>query len=350
MSKIRLKYVDRFTDRHGSVRYYFRRGKGARVPLPGLPGSSEFMAAYQSAADGIEPPKAKPQRGEPGTFDRLISDYLVSSDFARMKQTTQQHYRATLERWILMEKIGHRSVSGMRREHIKIMLAKRADTPGAANDLLKKMRVLIRFSIDAGYRPDDPTLRIKRFASGEHHTWTEDEIATYEKKWPIGTRERTAFSLLLNTGQRSSDVVKMARTDIDDNVIQVSQQKTGSQVLQKTGSKVWIPIHQNLKLALDAAEKNHIVILTTTRGKPFTAKGFGEWMAKNIDNAGLPNRCVPHGLRKAAARRLAEAGCSAHEIQSITGHKSLKEVERYTREVEQKRLAKAAMLKVSEQG
>ena len=66
-------------------------------------------------------------------------------------------------------------------------------------------------------------------------------------------------------------------------------------------------------------------------------------MAERIDHADLPRRCVTHGLRKAAARRLAEAGCSAHEIAAITGHRTLKEIERYTRGAEQARLAAAAI-------
>ena len=66
-------------------------------------------------------------------------------------------------------------------------------------------------------------------------------------------------------------------------------------------------------------------------------------MAERIGKAGLPDRCVTHGLRKAAARRLAEAGCSANEIAAITGHASLEEVARYTRAAEQRKLARSAM-------
>ena len=67
------------------------------------------------------------------------------------------------------------------------------------------------------------------------------------------------------------------------------------------------------------------------------------FLADKIEDAGLPERCVTHGLRKAATRRLAEAGCSANEIAAITGHATLVEVSRYTKAAEQKRLAKAAI-------
>ena len=74
--------------------------------------------------------------------------------------------------------------------------------------------------------------------------------------------------------------------------------------------------------------------------------GFGQWMRDAISAAGLPLDCRPHGLRKAAGRRLAEAGCSANEIMSILGHKTLAEAERYTREADQAKLAVAAVLKL----
>jgi integrase len=71
-------------------------------------------------------------------------------------------------------------------------------------------------------------------------------------------------------------------------------------------------------------------------------------VAKRIALAGLPERCVAHGLRKAAARRLAEAGCSANEIAAVTGHASLEEVTRYTKAADQKRLARSAIRRLGE--
>ena len=88
--------------------------------------------------------------------------------------------------------------------------------------------------------------------------------------------------------------------------------------------------------------------MATAYNKPFSVKGFGNMMSSAIRDAGLPRRCKPHGLRKSAARRLAEAGCSASEIMAITGHETLAEVERYTRAAEQQRLARQAIKRQSE--
>ena len=342
MTTVKLKYVDGFKDRHGRLRFYFRKGKGARVALPGRPGSPEFMVAYQSALSGVPLKKNEERkRGELGTFDRLVQDYFSSPDFLRMTAGTQRNYRRVIERLLRDEKIGHRLVSQMTRQHVQTIMAKRAATPGAANDLLKKIRILLHFAMDNGWRKDDPTLRLKKFAAGEFHTWTEDEISAYEKRWEIGTRERTAFALLVYSGQRASDVKAMSWQDVENSAIRVVQ--------GKTGAKLWIPMHPDLSRILAAWPRTNLVMLTTSFGKPFTSKGFSNFMADRIGLAALPERCVTHGLRKAAARRLAEAGCSANEIAAVTGHVSLEEVARYTKAAEQKRLAQAAIGRLGKQ-
>ncbi len=340
MTRIKLRYVDRFVDRHGHVRHYFRRPGGRRMPLPGLPGSEDFVAAYKAALAGQDAPAAKPKiRGEPGTFNRLAIQYFASPEFLRLRTRTQYVYRLVIERFLVEH--GHRLVIEMRRDDVKKIMALKASTPGSANDLLKKIRTLLKFAIDTGWRTDDPTLRIKTFPEHEFHTWTEDEIARYERRWPIGSRERTAFALHLYTGQRRSDVARMAWTDIVGDVINVVQ--------AKTGARLTIPLHPNLSAAVRAWPRNNVVMLTTAFNKPFTYAGYGNMMADAIARAGLPDRCVLHGLRKAAARRLAEAGCTEKEIATVTGHKTLKEVARYTRAADQKLLAAGAVAKLTEQ-
>lgn len=209
----------------------------------------------------------------------------------------------------------------------------------SACDVLKKLKILLHFAIDNGWRKDDPTLRIKRFAEGEFHTWSDEEIAKFEVCWPMGTKERAVFALFLFTGQRASDVAKMQRDDVSEDGIWVVQLKTKAKLL--------IPMHAQLQQALGAIEVTEGSLLKTGWGIAFSAKGISNFMAEKIGVAGLPPRCVTHGLRKAAARRLAEAGCSANEIASITGHVTLEEVARYTRAAEQKKLARAAMARLA---
>jgi enterobacteria phage integrase len=116
----------------------------------------------------------------------------------------------------------------------------------------------------------------------------------------------------------------------------------------KTGERLTIEIHPELRRALNAHPREHHVIIATAFGRPFTEKGYGQWMAKAIERAGLPAECVTHGLRKAAARNLAEHGATAKEIAAITGHRTLKEVSRYTADADQTKLAKAAIARLPE--
>ena len=69
----------------------------------------------------------------------------------------------------------------------------------------------------------------------------------------------------------------------------------------------------------------------------FDGDGLSDF-ASAIEQAGLPDDCVMHGLRKTATETLAELDCSSLVIASMTGHRSLKEIERYTREADQKRM------------
>jgi site-specific recombinase XerD len=108
---------------------------------------------------------------------------------------------------------------------------------------------------------------------------------------------------------------------------------------QKTGAVLQIPIREELRQALDTSE--HLTFLVTENGKPFTPNGFADWFRRRCDEAGL-SQCSAHGLRKAQCRRLAEDGCTAHQIAAISGHKSLSEIERYTKAVDQVRLARQA--------
>jgi integrase len=124
----------------------------------------------------------------------------------------------------------------------------------------------------------------------------------------------------------------MGRQHIKDGVLTVKQQKTGVTLA--------IPVHPHLQTVLDATPSEHLTFLVTATGKPYGGNAFSEQFRNWCDAAGLPQRCKPHGLRKAACRRLAEAGCSANEIMAISGHATVKELVRYTKAADQARLAR----------
>lgn len=112
----------------------------------------------------------------------------------------------------------------------------------------------------------------------------------------------------------------------------------------KTGTEIEIPLHPVLRASLEALPKKNMTFLLTEYGKPFTVDGFGNWFRDRVREAELPDRGnSPHGLRKAACRRLAEAGCTGPQIMAISGHKNLKEVQTYIQAAERLGLAREAL-------
>jgi integrase len=220
-------------------------------------------------------------------------------------------------------------------------LATFADRPSAANQVINVIRTLMRHALEAGLRTDDPTAGIRklRSATGGFKSWTEENIAQFQRAHPVGTRARLALDLLLFTGQRRGDVVRMGRQHVRDGVLSIKQ--------SKTGSLVEVPVHDDLRKSLDCLPNDSLTFLMTAQGKPFTAPGFTNHFRDLCAAAGLPVGLSPHGLRKAACRRLAEAGCSAPQIMAISGHKTLSEAQKYIETANRAHLAREGMSKVT---
>jgi integrase len=321
------------TDRHGTRRVRFRRNGISRY-LTGLPWSEDFMRQYTAALEGAQvPPKViGAARTLPGSVNALIVSYYGSPDFRRLKASTAAVRRNIIERFRSAH--GDKPVARLTREHVKSIIGAKSDTPQAANNLLKVLRLLLNYAVEIGMIVRNPALGMKGYASGEgFHTWSEAEVAQFETAYPIGTKERLAFGLPIFTGQRISDVTRMGWQHVKDGWIAVRQEKTSTPLL--------IPMHPELMRILAAVPRNNLTFLVTERGATFTAAGLSNWFGKCCRKAGLAG--TAHGLRKTALTRLAEAGCSVHEIAAISGHKSLKEIEHYTRNADQARLARAAL-------
>ncbi|MBA3516549.1 MAG: tyrosine-type recombinase/integrase [Rhizobiales bacterium] len=294
------------------------------------------MRQYATALDGVKAAASNigAERTRPGSFNALAVLYYRSPEFRNLKASTQKSRRRTIEGF--RREHGDKPLKHLGRQHIKAIICAKAATPESANTLLKVLRLMLAVAVDVGMIEQNPAAGIKRFKSrGEgFHTWSEDEIARFEVQHPIGSKARLAFTLLLYTAQRRSDVMRMGWQHVRNDQISVRQAKTDKVLL--------IPMHPELTRVLGAVPKHNLTFLLTDRGAPFSSTGFGAWFRRQCDEAGLPE-CSAHGLRKAAATRLANAGCSTEQIKAITGHKSLSEVARYTAAADQERLARKAI-------
>jgi integrase len=330
--------------------YYFRRPGFERVPLPGEPWSPQFMAAHEAAMNGQALPVITVNRVKPGSFAALAASYFSSAIFTDMKPSTQGVYRNAIKRLCAIKdkdgnEVGTKSAARLERKHVlKLMKTGDPDKPDSANMLRKVIRAMMQHAIEIDMRQDDPTRDVKALrpkSKTGFHRFTEAEITQFEGYFPIGTKQRLALALGLFTGQARQDVSAMGPQHIRDEVLYWVRAKTK----RSTGTELAIPIHAELRRVIDATPSGHLTFLVTEFGKPFTPAGFGNWFREQCDRANL-HHCSFHGLRKAASVRLAEAGCTPHEIAAITGHASLKEIERYTKTADRKRLAVAAMGKI----
>jgi len=343
------KHISQFTDNRGKVRHRFRR-TGQKTHYFKHPlGSPEFLAEYHACLARAEPEKVEGRRALPGSIDDLIAKYYGSTAFNRGKELTRKTNRSIIEAFREHigkdgKRIGERSVAGVEFFHLDKILSEKAQVhPFAALNLRKQLKRLFSYAVKCKMRPDNPAMMTEPLSGKTtgFHTWTEAEIAQYQAHHALGTKARLALELFLWTAKRRGDGVQLGPQHVEDGCFYG--------IDQKTGKPSWIPVAPQLQEAIDAMPVRGIVsYLVTEQGRPFSRKGFGNRMRKWCDEAGLP-QCTTHGLRKAVARRMAEAGIGHSGIKSITLHSNDSEVSLYTKQAEQRSMAKAAMGTLSDQ-
>jgi integrase/recombinase XerD len=354
MSRLRLKYVNSFRDRHGRIRHYVRRSGRKAVALPGLPGSADFMDAYQTALEGAPPPPdIGASRTKTGTINAAIVGYYAHTSFTEgFAAETQKMRRAILER--LRAEHGEKRIALLQRSHIVKLLE--GMKPHAQKNWLKTLRGLMAYAVANNLRKDDPTEGVKAVKvvnSMGHMTWHEPQIEQYRQRHKLGTTARLGLELLLNIAARRHDAHVLGHQHIRDGKLWWRPHKT----LRTTNKMLKVPILPEFQAALDAMPSNDsLTFLVNDYGRPFaSAAAFGNKFADWCKAAGLkPVMCDDgrvrnyraHGLRKAALTRAAHAGCTGTELMALSGHATLSQLQVYLDEVDQERQADAAMEKV----
>lgn len=333
MRQITLPYLHDYKDRHGRRRLYVRR-YGRKIALKTPPGTPELLEEYQRALKAITPQAATPAEG---TWSALIATYLGSAKFKQLKPRSQNENHREAER--IRVRWGSHPVNRLEGRHVLQWQDELAAEPGKANNMLAALKMLLSFGTARGFKHNDPAAGIDELKAGSYRSWTDGEIAAFEARWPLGTRERVVFDLALYTGQRRGDLVTMTRHHISENVIGVVQ--------EKTGERIAVPLHENLKASIAAYPTKGLALIQRLDGQPLKVRELHDIIAGAIDAAALPNGCVLHGLRYSAARCLADAGATPHEIMAITGHRTLGMVEKYTKQANKVRLADSALTKLT---
>ena len=177
MTRIRLAYVHEWIDRHGKPRRFFRKPGFKQIPLPGAPGSDEFMTAYQLALAGQSPPaQIGARRTRPGSVDAAIVAITIRWLSVRSQSALRKCAVQFLERF--RTEHGDKRIAMLPQEFIVRTLGKRS--PAAARNWLKTLRGLLEFAVSEKFRADDPThgVKLPKLPKSDGiATWTEDEIS-----------------------------------------------------------------------------------------------------------------------------------------------------------------------------
>lgn len=345
-------YVTPWPDRHGRMRYRFRRGK-QNFYLPYEPKHPAFEEAYSAAIEGRQPRSAVivqlAGRVIPGSFadgwrlaqkspewkkldpatklknERLMTEFLAS----RVAEAQPELWRDV-------------PISDLRRRHVRAILAEMSDTPHKAKHLLTAIRRPIAEALDQDWIEYDPTAKMNwRPDSTGWRAWTQAERSAFETKWPIGTMPRAAYALALWTGARRSEVATQLWSDVDFDRSRITVRQLKGH--RSTGGKVLrLLLLPMLRDALEIPRRAETVI-TTEYGKPFSEKSLTGMMAHWTKLADLEPGCTFHGLRKTLGKYLAESGATSKQSGGILGHDDLEHVALYSREAEQEMLAVAGM-------
>jgi integrase len=329
--------VEKNRNRHGRLRFYFRRPGDKvtpRIRLPDTYGSAEFEKSWRACMAGQ--PLALEGRGQVrrvarGSLGWLIRLYLQSGEFQAFRPATRKQRLPMLEK--LIDEKGAVEIEDIDTAAIQAGLNARRATPPMANVWLGTvsnvfawaMRETMPDPLTGEAKPildANPCERVKRLAvprsadpdeEAGHPTFLDEDLAAFEAAYPEGTRERLAYAVLLYTGLRIGDAVRLGRQH---------SQKDGTIKLrtEKTGADITIGIVPPLAQALAAgphARPEVLNFITGSRGQAVDKTTLGHWFGARCKAIGLDRSA--HGLRKASARLYAERGATVPQLMALFG-------------------------------
>lgn len=349
MPRPRPPHLHKETSRHGRTVWYVRIGKGPRIRIKAEFGTERFKLEYGAAVEG-KPLESK--RVATTSLQWLWDGYRQTGAWQELSPATRKQ-RENIMLHVLNES-GAAPFGAIKKTHVVAGLDRRAKTPAAARNFLDTMKGLFRWALERELVRDDPTATVKapkRKKNQGFPAWTREDVLAYQRRWPLGTRQRVWLDVILYTGPRRGDASRIGRQHMkqvrgeDGTLMTVAQFKT-----EKSGEMVTVtlPILPPLQRTLEAGPIGDLAWIVGARGKPFTKESFGNEFSAAARAAGIKKSA--HGVRKIAATIAAENGATAHQLMAIFGWTSIRQAEVYTREAERSRLAAQAMSKLDETG
>jgi integrase len=324
--------------RHGKFVWYVRRRTGGpRIRLRAEFGTPEFQAEYEAALKGT--PLRTENRAHSGSLRWLCEQYRQTGAWMRLSAATRRQRENIFEG--VLKIAGDEPFTNIRHKHIEAGKDRRRATPSQARNFLDAMRGLFRWALAAEHVKADPTASVAnpvRQAGSGFPVWTEDDVTRYEAAWPVGTRQRVWLHVLLYTGLRRGDAVRLGRQHVRGGVATIKTEKSGFTV------EVNLPILPTLAATLAAGPCADLAFICGERGEPLTKESFGNNFSDACRAAGIKKSA--HGVRKIGATRAADNGATVAELEAIFGWQGGMMAALYTRAADRKRLAKGAMGKL----
>lgn len=322
----------------GRIYWKFERGDH-RCNIPGPYGSAEFLAAYEAALKGAKAPASSTA---PDTVSWLIEQYLGSLKFLNLSLSRKRSIRGELD-W-LREVAGQYHFARLEVRHIEAVMAKKAG-PVAANTVKKNMSMLFNFaSKKLSYTGPNPAKFAEKMKTNPdgYHTWTDEEVERFLERHGAGTKARLVLLLALNTGMSRQDLCRVGWQHVS--------QKNGTARIAykraKTSVAADLPILPELAEELSKVAKDRMLFITQdARPVGYKPETLGNWFRARCEEAKVPGSL--HGLRKAGATRLADAGASNWEIASYLAHKDTKQADTYTKKANRSKLADSGFAKLA---
>ncbi len=337
MPRKRPPHLQREVNRHGRAVWYVRVGKGPRVRIRAEWGTLDFDAEYHAAVAGA-PVTARRAGGSAGTLSWLIDRYRETPAWSGLSLATRRQ-RENIMRQVV-DKAGEQPFAKITAATIATGRDRRGKTPFQAKHFLDTMRGLFAWALDADLVKINPAAAVKyptlKPGSG-FPAWTNDDVAAFESRWPLGTRQRVWLAVLLYTGLRRGDACRLGRQHYRDGVAFLETEKTGTTVA--------LPMLAQLREAMDAGPVGDLAFIVGADGQPFSSKEvFGNEFKKACRAAGV-NKSA-HGLRKLGATIAAMNGATASELNAIFGWSGTRMAAHYTQSADRARLASGAMAKL----
>ena len=358
--KLGFTYFVEEPNRHGTPRRYVRRnGKRIRItedfdPTPGAKQSAAWTKAYAAALEATATPaprkptteRTTDSKPKAGTFGALATAYFDSGEFKSLDADSQRVRRGIITSCLKQtnknEAMEHCPVDKLTAAKIRALRDAKRSTPGAANNRKKYLSAMFSWAVEGGHMAANPCRDVKkvRYATDGFHTWTVEEVRQYCEHHKVGSKARLALALLLFTGVRRSDVVRLGKPQEngDGTALRFVVRKTRWRKARVTEK----PILPVLRLVLDSSPLGRFTYLETEHGRAFkSSNSFGNKMREWCDQAKLPH-CSAHGLRKAGATIAAENGATVNQLMALYDWETAAQAIKYTQAADRKRLAASA--------